>query len=144
MRHALFVKARDEAMTSERGGNELNAGRAPCVESSVRSVKVFVVFSSFWNIFVKSHGLRPKSQGFFHVNFRTSRFGGFRGWKVCTMYSIAANNLVPHTKIIRAHEEGITNLECIALLNCRNVALTCACAIILFQCKSSCKLFSIN
>ena len=50
------------------------------------------------------------------------------------MYSIAANNLVPHTKIIRAHEEGIASyLESIALLNCRNVALTCACAIILIS-----------
>ena len=49
-----------------------------------------------------------------------------------TMYSIAANNLVPHTKIIRAHdEEGIASyLESIALLNRRDVAFTCACAII--------------
>ena len=44
-----------------------------------------------------------------------------------TMYSIAANNLVPHTKLIRAHEEeGITSyLESIALLNRRNAMCMC-------------------
>ena len=41
-----------------------------------------------WSYFsVKSQGLRPKSQGFFMHIFQTSRFAGFTGWKVCTMYA---------------------------------------------------------
>ena len=48
-----------------------------------------------------------------------------------TMYSIAANNLVPHTKLIRAHEEeGITSYlesHCIAKPQARMFINLCMC-----------------
>ena len=40
-------------------------GARPALSLACDRFLFFVVFSSFWNIFVKTHGLRPKSQGFF-------------------------------------------------------------------------------
>ena len=77
------------------------------------TVTVFASLS-FWNIFVKSQGLRPKSQGFFMYIFQTSRVGGFRGWKVCIYTYIYICIRHSKTQLLPFPHRGITRGETIS------------------------------